>query len=55
MHMRSVYGHMASLLIEKGVCLESRIIPGGTHSEGSWEKQIPYFMDSLLYPEISEF
>ena len=24
-----------------------RIVPGGNHSEASWEKQIPIFMDCL--------
>ena len=26
-----------------------RIIPGGTHCEASWERQIPFFMNTLLY------
>ena len=38
---------MSQLLQEKNVNLAFRIIPGGTHSEGSWEKQIPIFMDCL--------
>lgn len=38
---------MNRLLVEKGVNLSFRIIPGGTHSEQSWEKQIPIFMDCL--------
>jgi len=38
---------MAKLLYEKQVNLTFRIIPGGTHSEASWEKQIPIFMDCL--------
>lgn len=38
---------MSQLLLEKNVNLAFRIIPGGTHSEGSWEKQIPIFMDCL--------
>jgi len=29
--------------------LESRIVPGSDHSEASWERQIPFFMDTLLY------
>ena len=36
-------------LLEKGVMLDSRIVPYGDHSEGSWEKQIPFFMNTLLY------
>lgn len=34
-------------LLEKGVSLSFRLIPGGTHCEASWEKQIPIFMACL--------
>jgi predicted alpha/beta superfamily hydrolase len=34
-------------LLSKHVNLAFRIIPGGTHSEASWEKQIPIFMNCL--------
>ena len=34
-------------LIKKGVNLTSRIVPDGTHSEASWERQIPVFMQVL--------
>ena len=27
----------------------SFIVPGGTHTEASWEKQIPFFMETLFY------
>ena len=37
----------AHLLMTKRVNLALRIVPGGTHSEASWEKQIPIFMDCL--------
>ena len=37
----------AQLLLTKKVDLTFRIVPGGTHSEASWEKQIPIFMDCL--------
>ncbi|MBQ4150767.1 MAG: alpha/beta hydrolase [Clostridia bacterium] len=40
---------VASLLVEKNIDLSFRIIPGGTHSEASWERQIPFFMKTLLY------
>ncbi|MCD7818108.1 MAG: alpha/beta hydrolase [Lachnospiraceae bacterium] len=42
-------GHISADLIAKGILLESRIIPGGTHCEASWERQIPFFMEALLY------
>ena len=35
------------LLLTKRVNLTFRIVPGGTHSEAAWEKQIPIFMDCL--------
>lgn len=35
------------LLLTKRVNLALRIVPGGTHSEASWEQQIPIFMDCL--------
>lgn len=35
------------LLMTKRVNLAMRIVPDGTHSEASWEKQIPIFMDCL--------
>ena len=38
-----------SLPEEKGVLLDSRIVPYGDHSEASWEKQVPFFMNTLLY------
>ena len=40
-------GDMAALLYKKRVDLNFRIIPGGTHSEASWERQIPVFMQCL--------
>lgn len=38
---------MSHLLLSKRVNLTVRIVPGGTHSEASWEKQIPIFMECL--------
>ena len=35
------------LLLTKRVNLALRIVPGGNHSEASWERQIPVFMDCL--------
>ena len=37
----------AQMLLTKRVNLAFRIVPGGNHSEASWEKQIPVFMDCL--------
>jgi len=38
---------VAHLLMTKRVNLTFRIVPDGTHSEASWEKQIPVFMNCL--------
>ena len=35
------------LLLTKRVNLALRIVPDGNHSEASWERQIPVFMDCL--------
>ena len=35
------------LLLTKRVDLCLRVVPGGTHSEASWERQIPIFMECL--------
>ena len=35
------------LLMKKNVNLAFRIVPNGNHSEASWEKQIPVFMECL--------
>jgi len=47
--MPRIFGDITSLLMQKGVLLESRIVPGGDHSEASWEKQLSFFMRTLLY------
>ena len=36
-------------LCQRGVSVSFRIVPGGTHCEASWEKQIPSFMQTLFY------
>ena len=38
---------VAHLLFTKRINLTFRIVPGGTHCEACWEKQIPVFMDCL--------
>ena len=40
---------VADALFDRGVYLNARIVPGGDHSEASWERQIPFFMETLLY------
>ena len=47
--MLKLYNKMANRLSERGVMVNSRIVPGGQHCEASWEKQIPIFMQTLFY------
>ena len=47
--MEKTFGRISARLLEKKVFLTSRIVPGGDHSEASWENQIPFFMDALFY------
>ena len=47
-HSRRIFAEISALLMEKGVLLNSRIVPRGTHCEASWEKQIPFFMKTLF-------
>ena len=46
---RRLFASAASLLIRKGALLTCRAVPGGVHSESSWERQVPLFLDVLFY------
>ena len=48
-NMKRQFSRVASRLLERGVLLNCRIVPGGEHNETSWQRQIPFFMDTLLY------
>lgn len=48
-NMRNLFARVAFLLMEKQILTVSRIVPGGQHCEASWERQIPFFMNTLLY------
>ena len=47
--MYKAYAKASSLLLEKRVMLNSRIVPWGKHTEESWERQLPFFMETLMY------
>lgn len=47
--MLNQFQKVTSSLLNNHVMLDCRIIPGGEHCEASWEKQIPFFMNTLLY------
>ena len=47
--MLQCYMDTACALMERGVLLNSRIVPNGDHCEACWEEQIPFFMKTLFY------
>ena len=47
--MRKQFSVVTGILLERGINLTSRIVPNGDHTEASWEKQIPIFMEQLFY------
>lgn len=47
--MERQYKRTMDLLMDKHVFLTSRIVPGGDHCEASWERQIPFFLNTLMF------
>ena len=47
--MQETLRRTLDLLLERGLLLTCRVVPGGEHSEASWERQIPFFIETLLY------
>ena len=47
--MRREFAEMCSKIMARGIHLTSRLVPGGTHSEASWEKQLPFVFHTLMY------
>lgn len=43
------FGATVSRLLRRGVRVTARVIPEGEHCEASWERQIPFFIPTLLY------
>ena len=48
-HTLRSLGRAVQTLLERGVLVDFRVVPGGDHSEASWERQIPFFLNTLLY------
>ena len=48
-YMRGYYLRCVEALMERGVHVTSRVVPGGEHCEASWERQIPFFLRTLMY------
>jgi hypothetical protein len=44
----------AHALLQMGVHLTFRIVPGGEHCEACWEEQIPFFMHILSYEGFAD-
>ena len=44
-----LFRHFCRQLQAKRIKLTARLVPGGEHNEASWEKQIPFFLPTLLY------
>ena len=42
-------GRTAAGLLDRRILLNFRMVPGGEHCEASWERQIPFFMNTLFY------
>lgn len=43
------FARISAELMNKHILLATRIIPGGDHSETSWERQLPFAIPTLLY------
>ena len=48
-NMKKQFARVTARLLERDVHLISRIVPRGDHCEACWEKQVPLFMELLLY------
>ena len=49
LNMQQQFIKVTSALLKRHIFLESRIVPNGEHCEACWEKQIPFFMNTLFY------
>lgn len=47
--MDQAFAQAANLLLDKNIYLNCRIVPDGEHCEASWEQQIPFFINTLMY------
>ena len=47
--VRDRFAKTAFRLMERGIMVDCRIVPNGEHNEASWQRQIPFFMNTLLY------
>lgn len=47
--MRKHFIKAQNILTRKHVLLTSRVVPHGEHNEATWEKQLPFIIETLLY------
>lgn len=47
--MRRGFAEFGSKLLTRGIHLTLRIVPNGDHSEASWERQLPFMMETLMF------
>lgn len=47
--LRKQFSKTAAQLMERQVMVTGRIVPGGSHCEASWERQLPFVMGTLMY------
>ena len=47
--MDGQFSLIARQLLERNILLTCRIVPDGEHCEASWERQTPFFIETLMY------
>lgn len=47
--MLRIFSQTTARLMDKGIWVNSRIVPNGDHCEACWEEQLPFMMETLLY------
>ena len=50
-NMARQFSRVTGQLLARRVNVDVRIVPGGNHNEASWERQIPFFLNTLLYDQ----
>lgn len=50
-NMARQFSRVTGQLLARKVNVDVRIVPGGNHNEASWERQIPFFLNTLLYDQ----
>ena len=47
--MEEQFARVAGQLLTRGIKLTCRIVPNGDHCEACWQRQIPFFLNTLMY------